>query len=170
MTVKHYYVAKGAAVLGRNQKRFMEGTKVSVGPDKSHDLDPRHAERALRIGYLVASRRELKEALPGVPPQAPIPADQNADAATNVQAAPSADAQAAKVEKTQKEAKAAEEKKGSKAKNPPKKASPYCLDPKDLQGKSLEQLNIMLKERDAEEEPFETIEEGIEFLSQDFKA
>lgn len=46
--------------------------------------------------------------------------------------------------------------------------SPWVLDPTLLKGKSLDDLNVMLLERDDQAEVFDTPEEAIAFLSQDF--
>lgn len=47
--------------------------------------------------------------------------------------------------------------------------SRWTLDPETLKGKDLEQLNVMVKERDENERPFETVPEAVAFLSRDFK-
>ena len=46
--------------------------------------------------------------------------------------------------------------------------SPWIFDPAELAGKPLDELNIIIKERDAAVEPFATVEEAIAFLSQNF--
>jgi hypothetical protein len=46
----------------------------------------------------------------------------------------------------------------------------WNLDPAGLQSKTLEQLNVMVGERDAQAQPFETTAEAIAWLSRDFKA
>lgn len=45
----------------------------------------------------------------------------------------------------------------------------WALDPKALKGKTLDQLNVMVKERDAQLKPFEKTEDAIERLSSDFR-
>lgn len=50
----------------------------------------------------------------------------------------------------------------------PKIASRWVLDPDALKGMTLDQLNVMVVERDESIEPFDTVEEAIEWLSQDF--
>jgi hypothetical protein len=45
----------------------------------------------------------------------------------------------------------------------------WNLDPERLQGKTLEELNVMVKERDTGVPLFETIPEAVVFLSKDFK-
>jgi len=45
--------------------------------------------------------------------------------------------------------------------------SPWKLDPAQLEGKPLQELNLMIKERDDSIEPFETVEEAIAQLSAD---
>lgn len=47
--------------------------------------------------------------------------------------------------------------------------SPWILDPKTLEGKTLDQLNVMIKEIDPSEDLFEDAKEAISFLSQDFQ-
>lgn len=46
---------------------------------------------------------------------------------------------------------------------------PWRHNPDDLEGKSLDDLNIMVQEIDEDVEPFETVEEAIFFLSQDYQ-
>lgn len=46
---------------------------------------------------------------------------------------------------------------------------PWRHNPDDLEGKSLDDLNIMVQELDESIEPFETEEEAIFFLSQDYQ-
>jgi len=48
------------------------------------------------------------------------------------------------------------------------KVSQWALDPDMLRSKSVEVLNVMIRERDASIEPFETQEEAIAQLSRDF--
>lgn len=48
--------------------------------------------------------------------------------------------------------------------------TPWTLDPTSLNGKTLEQLNVMIQERDDKVEPFQTVEEASAWLSQDFTA
>lgn len=51
--------------------------------------------------------------------------------------------------------------------SPPPK---FDIDPATLEGKELDELNVMALEIDAELDPFETVVEAIEYLSQDFEA
>lgn len=44
----------------------------------------------------------------------------------------------------------------------------WVFDPQSLAGKTLDQLNTLVKETDPKVEPFTTVEEAIAFLSQDF--
>ncbi|MEK7424591.1 MAG: hypothetical protein AAB131_12220 [Actinomycetota bacterium] len=44
----------------------------------------------------------------------------------------------------------------------------WRVDPATLSGRTLEQLNVQLKEIDATVEPFDSIEEATAFLTQDF--
>ena len=46
----------------------------------------------------------------------------------------------------------------------------WDMDPKALKRKSLDELNIMIADKDAKVEPFETRSEAIGFLTQDFVA
>lgn len=46
---------------------------------------------------------------------------------------------------------------------------PWRHNPDHLEGKSLDELNIMVQEQDEDIEPFETVEEAIFFLSQDYQ-
>ncbi len=48
--------------------------------------------------------------------------------------------------------------------------SVWVLDPADLQDKSLDELNVMILERDDELEQFETVEEARAWLTQDYEA
>lgn len=47
--------------------------------------------------------------------------------------------------------------------------SKWVLDPATLTGKKVEDLNVMILERDPTVKPFETVEEAVAFLSQDFQ-
>lgn len=47
--------------------------------------------------------------------------------------------------------------------------SQWTLDPDTLKDKSLDDLNVMVLERDSSVEPFETEEEAIAYLSQDYE-
>lgn len=49
------------------------------------------------------------------------------------------------------------------------RVSPWDVDPSTIKGKSLDELNVMILERDANQQPCTTVEEAIAFLSQDFK-
>ena len=49
-----------------------------------------------------------------------------------------------------------------------KKGSVWILDPDGLRSKSLEELNVMVIERQPELEPFETYQEAVAWLSQDY--
>lgn len=49
-------------------------------------------------------------------------------------------------------------------------AGKWDMNPAQLQGKTIEQLNLLVLERDSTQKPFETAEEAIAHLSQDFKA
>lgn len=46
--------------------------------------------------------------------------------------------------------------------------SRLAMDPATLEGMSLEQLNVLVAERAPDEQPFDTVDEAIAFLSQDF--
>ena len=46
--------------------------------------------------------------------------------------------------------------------------SPWIFDPAELAGKPLDELNVIIKERDTAVEPFATVEEAIAFLSQNY--
>lgn len=46
--------------------------------------------------------------------------------------------------------------------------SKWSIDPASLTSKTLDELNVMILERDEKIEPFETPEEAVAFLSQDF--
>ncbi len=46
----------------------------------------------------------------------------------------------------------------------------WILDPADLQDKNLDELNVMILERDDELDQFETVEEALAWLTQDFEA
>lgn len=46
--------------------------------------------------------------------------------------------------------------------------SPWMLDPATLEGKTIEQLNVMVAERDPSIQAFPTAPEAVAFLSQDF--
>lgn len=48
--------------------------------------------------------------------------------------------------------------------------SKWIFDPATLEGKPLEELNVLIKENGPDVEPFETIEEALAWLSQDFNA
>lgn len=48
--------------------------------------------------------------------------------------------------------------------------SKWDLDPEGLTGMDLDQLNVLVAERDSKVEPFETAEEARDWLSQDFGA
>lgn len=45
---------------------------------------------------------------------------------------------------------------------------PWIFDPATLSGKPLDELNVIIKERDEAVEPFATVEEAIAFLSQNY--
>ena len=45
---------------------------------------------------------------------------------------------------------------------------PWIFNPADLQGKPLEELNVLIAARDDKVEPFGTVEEAIAYLSQNF--
>ena len=45
---------------------------------------------------------------------------------------------------------------------------PWIFNPADLQGKPLEELNVLIAARDDTVEPFGTVEEAIAYLSQNF--
>lgn len=47
--------------------------------------------------------------------------------------------------------------------------SPWTLDPADLAGKDLDELNVIVLDIDQRVEPFDTVEEAIFWLSQDFE-
>ena len=47
--------------------------------------------------------------------------------------------------------------------------SKWSLNPADLEGKDLDELNVMVLERDETVDPFETVEEAVAWLSQDFE-
>lgn len=47
--------------------------------------------------------------------------------------------------------------------------SKWTVDPADVEGWSLDQLNVRIKEIDERVEPFETVEEAVAWLSQDFE-
>ena len=57
----------------------------------------------------------------------------------------------------------------SESGNPVAVNSRWDLDPDGLRGMTLDQLNVMILERDDSVEPQETVEEAVEWLSQDFK-
>jgi len=48
--------------------------------------------------------------------------------------------------------------------------SKWALNPADLAGKTLKQLNIMILEKDQSMEPFDTLDQAVEALSKDFKS
>lgn len=62
----------------------------------------------------------------------------------------------------------------SRAERPGRKGrvtpSIWNLDPAGLRGMSVEQLNVMVLERDAKVTPFETIEEAVWWLTQDYES
>lgn len=45
----------------------------------------------------------------------------------------------------------------------------WTVDPDGIRGMSIEQLNIMILERDDSIEPFETVEEAVAWLTQDYE-
>ncbi len=47
--------------------------------------------------------------------------------------------------------------------------SKYLLNPANLRGKSLQELNLLVKGKDVSVEPFETVEEAIAHLSADYE-
>lgn len=65
--------------------------------------------------------------------------------------------------------KTTEKKAAPKPKRKSKVASRRTLDPAKLQGKTLTELNILVADRDANEDPFESEAEAIAWLSADFE-
>lgn len=49
-----------------------------------------------------------------------------------------------------------------------KPTSKWLFNPEDLEGNTLQELNLLIKERDASVDPYETTEEAIAHLSQDY--
>lgn len=47
--------------------------------------------------------------------------------------------------------------------------SKWALNPADLVGKNIKQLNIMILEKDSDAEPFDSLEDAVEYLSRDFE-
>lgn len=79
-------------------------------------------------------------------------------------------------EEVTEQAKSSEEAKKAKLENARKKKGTklkrvgrWNINPRTLVGKTLDQLNIMIAERDTKAPRFETIEEAAAFLSQDFR-
>lgn len=56
-----------------------------------------------------------------------------------------------------------------KAAKPAKSKSIWSMDPDGLRGLDVDQLNVMIAERDDSVEPFETSEEALAFLSADYE-
>jgi len=47
--------------------------------------------------------------------------------------------------------------------------SKWKIDPADLSGKSLKEVNIMILEKDPDAEPFDSLDDAVEQLSKDFE-
>jgi len=47
--------------------------------------------------------------------------------------------------------------------------TPWVFDPESLQGIDIDQLNVLIAERDESIEPFEDVDEAIDWLSQDYE-
>lgn len=183
------FVAKGASVITLDRRHtFLEGQEVTVddqatSKDSRKAITPGQAERLKRIGFLVETEKEVREAtapagvpeVPALPTAAPgkdVDVDASPAKTANVQQndVESRAQEAAKAAKEKALASAKVEKTKAGAKGNQKAASIWNLDPARLKGQSLASLNAIVKDKDPSMEPFTTEDEAIAQLSLDFTA
>lgn len=147
-------VKKGGSICGPNNVIYKEGQVIPKGV-----LSPEQIKEHLRSGFL----RTVSSTVDRLPTLEEImKAGYGEDSAKKLQA-----------ELAQKEAEDAPGMQPESALSPEGKPIPvhfgkWDLDPEKLQGLDLDQLNVMVLERDPSIEEFQTVEEAIEWLSQDF--
>lgn len=151
-------VKKGGSIKGPDNKVYKGGTVIPNGL-----LTEAMIKEHLASGYLSVLRSPKSV----VPTLAEVrAAGYSEEAAKSIVA----DAEAAAGEELVEFAPGVEDVPGmSDTGKPVKVASKWALDPDALRGVELDQLNVMIIERDAEQQPFDSVEEAIAWLSQDYE-
>ncbi len=171
--VVHHHVPKPKGGYKRVVLREGYVVKASVNEDKTlswpDGFDEGMIRSLLATGHLVEHdsrprgrgkrRRVVNPRLPGVPEQPVLPSEQDVS-----EKPVSSKVSASAVEAA---AKAGIEKARQVQKEYPK--GKWTVDPASLEGKPLNMLNAMIKDRDKAAPTFKTVEEASAFLSQDRK-
>jgi hypothetical protein len=134
-------VKRGGSIVGPDNKHYKSGDVIPSGL-----LSAKQIQEHLKSGFLQASR----------PAARALSLEEIASVASDedfVENAPGSSPVAGI----------------SESGNPVAVNSRWDLDPDGLRGMTLDQLNVMILERDDSVEPLETVEEAVEWLSQDFK-
>lgn len=147
-----FRVAPGCSVISRQGVLFRAGSQVPVDQFKKQDL-----EGHVKSGFLLPQGSEIQpgELPPGVVDPGPLSSSDKARVTTTGRQEPSVQIQTSPSPRR------------VEAKSDP---SPWTIDPASLKNKDLDQLNAMVQERDSEVPAFETEQEALAHLTQDFKA
>ena len=136
-----FKVKKGGSILGPNNVLYRSGQVVPSGL-----LSAAQIKEHLSSGYLTALRSKPPELSPEEVEAGLSAEEESTDAPPGV-----------------------ETNLGISEEGTPTITSLWAIDPDGLRSMSLDQLNVMIMERDDKVEPFEDLEEAIAWLSQDYE-
>lgn len=171
---KQFVVARGCNILLSSGKQLRagfivtEGKKIVVDGREHPPMDAKKIERHLRSGYL-KHHSVLREEGPITPEQftenppgkvkAPaLPGPGKEDGISENKALTTAVSNGISTSVKDKE---------PSTEQTAQVTSKWVLDPALLEGKTIDELNVMIVERDPKVEPFATAEEAVAWLSQD---
>ena len=174
-----YVVAKGGSILissGKNNKIgkilragcvITEGKNIIIDGVALPPMPRKKIEGHLRSGYLrhigvlrdegPISPNDFTDRAPGSVTHPPLPGPGREDALTEDKALKTEGGSVSTSSKP----------KQASADKTHQVTSKWTLDPEKLTGKSLDELNVMVSERDADVPAFSTAEEAVAWLSQD---
>lgn len=153
---QQFKVSRGCSIVGLDGKLYREGEILPPGyaPRKKID-DHVRSRHVTPIGSQDQIRIEQAPTAPGVEPPKPTSSGEHATGVTTSEGG---------VQKLHLDPPATATT-GTVAQSDP---SPWTIDPSTLEGKDVDELNVMILERDPEQETMETVEEAVAFLSQDY--
>lgn len=177
-----HFVSKGGSVLGYNGVQFKEGMQIEPGKD----FPAKNAADLVKSGHLYTVGADQPKTMPPATRPAGVPEvptlkreTEDKDSAPAIESKKNDEADKAAQEGLQ-EVRAANrvatkpalaQTKIEHVKTTERKAptTPWTFDPIGLKGKSLDELNVMVAERQKDGPKFESVVEAVAFLTQDFQ-